>query len=343
MSDSSTSSNPYLTPRGNEEYQEFPQHSDRNMGEKAEEKGDCFGGGNMNDEVPEMKIHAQEVVGPTTEDGAVVNSKESPTTSTGSCDKSCCLSEKMLVDKTGKEVPCDEERQSKEDKKGNSTAAEESKQSADENSLDDGSDEHTPVMIQNLNYSLISNVINNTGDSAESYTQVNADEILPSKQPYAGEEIKHDLDSSGLAVISMCKSEAITNGSSFDILTEDGHSNRGTEYVDEDGSVVVDDSIGREKCTRKNADSEGGAGKAEKPWQSDQFTSTPKTDRSESLCKKIYEGNYCGQAKHKDGSLLPIVFQVSTYILSFLVCFISSFFRAISCMSLRFVMLQGTC
>ena len=314
MSDSSASSNSYLTPRGNEDCNEFLKDSNRHMSEKAEEKRGYLGAGNLSDEVPEVKNHAKEDAGRKTEDSDVVSSKESPTTSTGSCDKSCCSSEKKQVEKTAKEALCDEERRSKEDETTNSPATEKSKLSVDENSLDDDSDEHTPVMIQNLNYSLISNVINNTGESADSYTQVNADEILPSKHPYgdAGEEIKHDLDSSGLAVISMCKSEAITNGSSFDILTEDSHSNRGTEYVDEDGSVVVDDSIDTEKCARKNAESEREAVEAEKPWQNDQFTSTPKTDRSESLCKKIYEGNYCGQAKHKDGSLLPIIFQVST-------------------------------
>eukprot|EP00794_Sanderia_malayensis_P012151 gene12151-13404_t len=102
---------------------------------------------------------------------------------------------------------------------------------------------------------------------------------------------------------------------------------RGNAFVAGDGSVVVDDgneavSESLSPCKRVNGhgarhddcdivdSAEEGKNNDSSIKQQDQFTSTPKLDRGESQHKKIYEGSFYGQAKHKDESLLPIVFQV---------------------------------
>lgn len=93
---------------------------------------------------------------------------------------------------------------------------------------------------------------------------------------------------------------------------------RGGGYVTEDGYVEMDDIVDKERSTYTVEESERNDGAKAKSWQSSQVTSTPKLDRSDSSQKKIFEGNFCGQAKHKDGSLLSIVFQVRLRICMFL-------------------------
>ena len=97
--------------------------------------------------------------------------------------------------------------------------------------------------------------------------------------------------------------------------------NRGNAFVAEDGSVVLDamqegsNSLEQEpeagdKVGKMNSSCDKGG------WQPNRVTSTPKLDRADSQStKKIFEGNFCGQARHKDGSLLPIVFQVRCIVL----------------------------
>ena len=93
---------------------------------------------------------------------------------------------------------------------------------------------------------------------------------------------------------------------------------RGNQYVGKDGSVITDSSSSKNddnsRCPRKGIVREDSSGSVGIQSNDDtmslrsQGTSSSKAERNSA--KKIEEGNFYAQARHKDGSLLPIVFQV---------------------------------
>ena len=96
---------------------------------------------------------------------------------------------------------------------------------------------------------------------------------------------------------------------------------RGNEFVDIDGSVVIDET---EDCMspvkhRKQFLPREDQERLESEHAVKRSASTPKPDRSQIKAKNMFEGNFYGDARHKDESLLRVAFQVgvpSIYLMS---------------------------
>ena len=141
------------------------------------------------------------------------------------------------------------------------------------------------------------------------YAQRSAEEESPSTTEYRGlpTTLRYDNDI-GKSVTSS-------------LSAVDAYDKRGNEFVTGEGHVAVD-RTDSDRVKQNHNDGERVARKViDDSWQASQITSTPKLDRSDSNSKKISEGNFCGQAKHRDGSLLPIIFQVRCQALNW-ICFV---------------------
>ena len=352
MNESNTSSSSYLTPRpfsyedNRVKGDEALQDCNGNRNEQAsndlvieERREDDLRREVFNNEVPEMRESIGDV-GAQEECCWADCDKESSLISTTSCKKSYCSSEKTQIENISKESVCEEEKKNEDcieesrefgqhkeikreklymqgsaykntedhthvDEKRYSSTAEELKLDIDDNDMTSLSAQNAASVLKDFTDSCLSQISNSTRDSVARQPHMNGDDEEGSELPGNAtvEDIKNDTEALGLA----------SNSGSNSVYTEESLSNRGMEFVCGDGSVVLDNSIDRERCSRTDVELETGDGDRGKPWQPNQATSTPKFDRSDSQCKKIFEGNFCGQAKHKDGSLLPIVFQVSKY------------------------------
>lgn len=145
------------------------------------------------------------------------------------------------------------------------------------------------------------------------------DKTVPYGQHSAEEESPTTTEYRGLPTTLRYNSD-IGKSVPGSLSSDDTYGERGNEFVTRQGHVVTDQTDNdrmeqsyneRETVTRKVIDDS---------WQASQITSTPKLDRSDSHSKKILEGNFCGQAKHRDGSLLPIIFQVRSQALKWIFC-----------------------
>ena len=280
-------------------------------------------------------------------------SKESSVTSISSCNKSCCLSEKKLTEKTAKESVIDEQRKHEmaseslkdecltdngKENRANSMdfivvgnncenhsrqdhqhekkelSGVEKLETKAEDGLSDLSILGTALVLKDFKDSIKSELDVNEQETECSKADINASTGIDENKHADSVEVEErqsDKEAVGLPVVTRCDSR--TEDERSKSLTDDSVGKRGAEFVDEDGSVLVDKSLDTNTELYNTKESEKTEGTVEKPWQLSQVTSTPKFDRSESVSKKIFEGNFCGQAKHKDGSLLPIVFQVRFY------------------------------
>ena len=147
-----------------------------------------------------------------------------------------------------------------------------------------------------------------------------ANETVPYAQHSAEEESPSTTEYRGLPTTLRYDND-IGKGAPSSLSLVDACDKRGNEFVTGEGHVAIDRTDSDRVQQSHNEGERLPRNVTDDGWQASQITSTPKLDRSDSNSKKISEGNFCGQAKHRDGSLLPIIFQVRSQALSW-ICFV---------------------
>ncbi|XP_065063667.1 PAS domain-containing serine/threonine-protein kinase-like [Rhopilema esculentum] len=267
-----------------------------------------------------------------------LSGQDSCNTENTSCHKSCCISENEGVTKAEKELTA--KKADSIDSKGNFDSenkcldagkdieANSGKYNADEKSLGqmkdgelDGADDKEnlidevgkPESVTNKSINNVENqesIIGKTLIDSRVYVLNKGKEETSSEEHSLAHTECRDMPTA-LKYDSSTFSEP-TNSH----MSNENTGSRGNAFVNEDGLVVLDAMQEGSKNLEQEPEAGDKVGKVDSScdkggWQPNRVTSTPKLDRADSqTTKKIFEGNFCGQARHKDGSLLPIVFQI---------------------------------
>lgn len=190
--------------------------------------------------------------------------------------------------------------------------------------------EGTSVMLHNYNDEVHKHRKIHPRYSAGTQPKTCSNDVIDKSAGIASdEEFPGEKEVKSVPVSMVCKDGSIDNGT-VPSLTDDPFERHTGENVKDDGSVYVDDTVQRDQNIYREVEKEKDDDDMEKGWPTNQVTSTPKLDRSDSQVKRIFEGNFCGQAKHKDGSLLPIIFQVWLLFHSLIYVKAETFFKTFS-------------